>query len=302
MVSSVCLDVEGVFAVEVDVLLEGDVSDGVPVFHAISVCARVGEVREDVCLIAGATEVNAPIDAVVCYVSGEGARFLHVQLAIAKACISCGVITILPVCILPVFAEYAEISDRNRKASACDFITGEGVCLLVSGEFQIVQVQLGSGEVEVTFGKECILIFYTIGVIGLIEAAIAGSQIDAALMEHSLSSVIAVWEAVEPAALVADDNRLTAQSDCDSIAEVMIDEELIENDIRIIARLEIHFCIKAALYVGGIIDLSFYIQADTAVPLISGACVLVLVTHTAIAGEGKVSYLLFKIGDRKSVV
>lgn len=58
-------------------------------------------------------------------------------------------------------------------------------------------------------------------------------------MEHSLSSVIAVWEAVEPAALVADDNRLTAQSDCDSIAEVMIDEELIENDIRIIARLEI---------------------------------------------------------------
>ena len=98
-------------------------------------------------------------------------------------------------------------------------------------------------------------------------------------------------------ALVADDNRLTAQSGCDSIAEVMIDEELIENDIRIIARLEIHFCIKAALYVGGIIDLSFYIQADTAVPLISGACVLVLVTHTAIAGEGKVSYLLFKIGN-----
>ena len=108
---------------------------------------------------------------------------------------------------------------QDRKASACDFITGEGVCLLVSGEFQIVQVQLGSGEVEVTFGKECILIFYTIGVIGLIEAAIAGSQIDAA-DGTSLSSVIAVWEAVEPAALVADDNRLTAQSDCDSIAEV----------------------------------------------------------------------------------
>lgn len=53
------------------------------------------------------------------------------------------------------------------------------------------------------------------------------------------------------------DNRLTAQSDCDSIAEVMIDEELIENDIRIIARLEIHLCIKAALYVGGLIDLAF---------------------------------------------
>ena len=115
-------------------------------------------------------------------------------------------------------------------------------------------------------------------------------------MECYLSSISAEGITIQPAALVTESDRNTAEANGCSFAKVMVCKQLIKLYIRIIFTFfEVHGCVQAALYVSGVIDLTLYVDSHTAVPGIIVSC-FVLVTHTSIAGPVNVADLLFKVG------
>ena len=102
---------------EGDVLLENNVAEYVPELQIFAISNSTEEIR---CIIGGAAEVSTSADSVVSNVQSEGARFSSVESAVAETCLPSG-IRFVSVGI-PVFAEYAEVLNRNNEVRAPDAV------------------------------------------------------------------------------------------------------------------------------------------------------------------------------------
>lgn len=79
----------------------------------------------------------------------------------------------------------------------------------------------------------------------------------------------------------------------------MVNVERIHVRIALVFSLEVHVVTETAIGIGAVIDLALDGNLHTAIPFIYGFALVTIVlekTDTAVAGEGKVSDFLFKVG------
>ena len=317
--------IECVFSMELYVLLEGYISLSVPESNFL--CAVItAQILQRANLQASAgfsAEVYAIAYFVVSNTQVPGTRFLPVSLAIAEACVPSGVFqSIRSGGVLPVFTEYVELLNRDVQVNAEEFRFGvveQSVimnvleCNVIYAQFSEVEVISTACEVEISliviFYFLCICIWSAIKVsICYIELAIAGGQGQFAIVESSLCAIIAFSIAIEPAALVAESDGLTAKTYGEVFAEVMIYKELFSIGISIFGGIfEVHICSETSICIGGVINLCFSSDTNTAIPGILGCaifryCIIVCITHTSIAGPVNVADFLFQVGNANAQV
>ena len=117
-------DIPSVFAVEGDILLENNVAEYVPELQ-ILVSSNSEEVG---CIIGGAAKVSVSAYFVVSDVQSEGARFGSVEGAVAETSLISAVVLVSVG--VPVFAEYAEVLNRNNEICAPDAVkAANSLCL-----------------------------------------------------------------------------------------------------------------------------------------------------------------------------
>ena len=219
---------------QVNVLLQGYVSDCIPECNLVSFVLGAGQVGQNVGLEASAAEVNSLFNIVVSYIDSEGTWFLQVQFAIADACVPSGIV-VVSCGVLPVFTEYAEVGNRNNEVSANQFIASKISCVLFAYSFDVVNADVSNVQVECAASVECISVSNCCSVIRGIEAAIASGQVYfVACMDCCFSAIYAVGIAIQPAALVTESDRNTAEANGCSFAKVMVCKQLIKLYIRTI--------------------------------------------------------------------
>ena len=101
---------------EGDILLENNVAEYVPELQ-IFASSNIEEVG---CIIGGAAKVSVSADFVVSDIQSEGARFGSVEGAVAEASLISAVVLVSVG--VPVFAEYAEVLNRNNEVCAPDAV------------------------------------------------------------------------------------------------------------------------------------------------------------------------------------
>ena len=85
----------------------------------------------------------------------------------------------------------------------------------------------------------------------------------------------------------------------------MVNNQLIKVSRIFIGALEVHVVAETSKNVGAVIDLALDVDLHTAIPLISSFAIVAIalvVTHTAVAGEGKVSDFLFEVSNANAQV
>ena len=97
-------------------LLESNVAEYVPELQIFA----SNSTEEVGCIIGGAAEVSTSADSVVSDIQSEGARFGSIESAVADASLV-SVIVLVSVGV-PVFAEYAEVLNRNNEVCAPDAV------------------------------------------------------------------------------------------------------------------------------------------------------------------------------------
>lgn len=165
------LNVEVVFAVEVEVLLESHIAGSEPVFHLFS---SVGECIERGGIKGVSAEVCISFSLYIGSSETEGTWFLEVHMAIAEACrphirISVGI------GVLVVVAEYVKASaEISGEACAPD------IDLVIAGAFDIVHIigEATSGAGELCISQFGVSVYHIVLVTSpVIETAIAYSQV-----------------------------------------------------------------------------------------------------------------------------
>ena len=305
---------ECIFSMELYVLSQSYIAHSVPELQLFSICYSI----EDVGLPAGSAEVYAIAYTVVCNGEIPGARFLPVSCAVGEASVPSGIFQ----CtwssgVLPVFTEYIELLNRNVQVYAEEFrfssfeinfsfvtscvnlaffyyIVFILICNVIYAQFSEVEVISTTCKVEIRF----VVIICIISEIAIsaVELTIAGSERQLAVVVSNLSAIVSVMTIVQPACLIAEGNGLTAKTYGYIFAKVVIYIQLIHRCAGGIITFEIHFIQETALYVGGVINLAFNVDTDTAIPAILLVKALALITHTSIAGPVNVADLLFKVG------
>lgn len=84
-------------------------------------------------------------DSVVSNVQSEGARFGSVEGAVAEASLISAVVLVSVG--VPVFAEYAEVLNRNNEVCTPDAVKAANSLCFVAGEVEVSCVQFSSAEV-----------------------------------------------------------------------------------------------------------------------------------------------------------
>ena len=126
---------------EGDILLENNVAEYVPELQ-IFASSNIEEVG---CIIGDSAEVSVSADSVVSDVQSEGARFGSIESAVAEASLV-SVVVLVSVGV-PVFAEYAEVLNRNNEVCAPDAVKVISSLCFVTGEVEVSCVQFSSAEV-----------------------------------------------------------------------------------------------------------------------------------------------------------
>ena len=126
---------------EGDILLENNVAEYVPELQIFA----SNSTEEVGCIIGGAAEVSTSADSVVSDIQSEGARFGSIESAVADASLV-SVIVLVSVGV-PVFAEYAEVLNRNNEVCAPDAVKAANILCFVAGEVEVSCVQFSSAEV-----------------------------------------------------------------------------------------------------------------------------------------------------------
>lgn len=206
---------------ELYVLLKGYVSHSIPELQigCISITSFASQIFQHIGMEYGTTEVYAVINIIVCNGEIPGARFLPVSFAIGEACVPSGIISIIVIGgVLPVFTEYIELLNRNGQIYAVQFsaelvMTFTGITI----KFNIVSTQFCKAEIVSSFCKQCIVVlsvWFNNIIIACIQAAIANQCAKFSIVVGNLSAIISFEAIVEPAALVAQYERLTAKTYC----------------------------------------------------------------------------------------
>ena len=315
--------IECVFSMELYVLLEGYVSLSVPESNFL--CAvSIAQILQRANLQASAgfsAEVYAVAYFVVSNAQVPGAWFLPVSLAIAEASVPSAVFNFIAVWsggVLPVFAEYIELLNRDVQVNTQEFRFGvveQSVIMdilegdVVYAQFSEVEVISAASEVEISlivisscFNKATIEVF-----ISYIKLTKAGSQIQFAIVVSCLCTIIALSIAIEPAALVTESDGLTAKTYGEVFAEVMIYKELFSIGAVCGIIFEAHICSEASICIGRVINLCFSSDTDTAIPSVfsfafSIYIIIVCITHTSVAGPVNVADFLFQVGNANAQV
>ena len=155
VIAAICIfDIPSVFAVECDVLLESNVAEYVPELQVFVSSNSTEEIR---CIIGGAAEVSVSTDSVVSNVQREGTRFSSIEGAVADASLI-SVVVLVSVGV-PVFAEYAEVLNRNNEVRAPDAVKAVSSLCFVAGEVEVSCVQFSHAEVIAEAAKCCISSF-----------------------------------------------------------------------------------------------------------------------------------------------
>ena len=282
---------------ELYVLLKGYVSHSIPECYIISFILCITQITEDVGLEPSAAKEHTAVNIVVCNRQIPGARFLPVSLSIGETCIP-GRIIITNGGVLPVFTKYVEFLNRNIQIYAIQFSI---IFIIIILELNVICAQFSNTEVISSLCKQCIII-QNISVVTSIELAKAYSCIELTIIVSNLCSIITLGIAIEPAALITEYNRLAAETYCYAVTEVVIYKQLIHRGGSSVIALEVHVAYQTALYIGRIIDLTFYVDTHTTIPAISLINSFILITHTSIAGPVNVAHFLFQVGNANAQV
>jgi hypothetical protein len=215
---------------EINVLLKSNFSDSVPECYVGS--CIFGQVGQNVGLEACAAEIDAFVNIVVSYIDSEGAWFLQVQFAVAEACVPSGIVVGIGGGVLPVFTEYAEVGNRNCQVCAEQFVASNVVIIGVAYEFNVVNAEFAFAEFSCAACIECVMIDNFVIVVRGIETAIASGYVNFFTeVECCFSAIYAVGIAIQPAALVTESDRNTAEANGCSFAKVMVCKQLIKYNV-----------------------------------------------------------------------
>lgn len=125
---------------EGDILLENNVAEYVPELQ-IFASSNIEEVR---CIVSDSAEVSVSADFVISDVQSEGARFSSVEGAVAETSLI-SVVVLVSVGV-PVFAEYAEVINRNNEVCAPDAVKAVSSLCFVAGEVTAPSQQSGRDQ------------------------------------------------------------------------------------------------------------------------------------------------------------
>ena len=295
---------------ELNVLLEGYVSNSIPECYVRSRILRSSQIAENIGLETGAAEIYTIIYIIISNGEIPGARFLPVSCAIGEASVPSSVISIIVISgVLPVFAEYIEFLNRNGQVYAVQFSTKLVMAFAgVTIEFNIISTQFCEAEIISSFCKQSIMIYCgRINfqcIIRSVQTTIANGCAKFSIIVSNLRSVIAISIAIEPAALITERDGLTAKTYCNIFAKVMVYEQLLHVNLIFVSIIlfEIHVIGHFAVYIGGFIYLAFNVDSHTAIPAVSCVNGFILVTHTSIAGPVNVADFLFQVGNANAQV